>query len=572
MIIFKSIRYKNFLSTGNNFTDINLNKHRSSLIVGQNGSGKSTLLDALSFALFGKAHRNINKPQLVNSINQKNTIVEVEFDIGNVNYKIRRGLKPTLFEIIRDNVLINQDSNNKDYQKVLEQNILKLNHKSFHQIVVLGSSSFVPFMQLSAQHRREVIEDLLDINIFSKMNQILREQVSVIKDKISVNNHELQINSTKIESQKKYIRDITKLNAEYREEKRKQIDEHQKEIADIIEANAIIDAEIETLSAGTHKAIEKLNSQIRTLNSYDVEFKSKMKTLVKEAKFYEDNESCPTCEQHIQIDVKQRRLSETRERAREIQTGITKVASELEESQRNLEVHSKKVEEIRKLQLTLHTNNETLTRLQRSIGSLQKEIETMSSDSKDMEDANIELESLQSEREILNQTRFDLSQKFSYHQVIAELLKDTGIKTKIIKQYIPVINKLSNQYLQILDFYVSFNLDDTFKETIKSRHRDVFTYDSFSEGEKQRIDLALLFTWRMIAKMKNSVATNLLILDETFDSSLDADGVENLTKIIDTLDEGTNVFIISHKGELLDGKFDNKIEFVKTKNFSKIAA
>lgn len=571
MIYFQKIKYKNFLSTGDTFTEIDLNSSRSTLIIGQNGSGKSTLLDALSFVLFGKAHRNINKPQLVNSINQKSMLVEVDFHIGKTFYKIKRGLKPTVFEIYKDNTLINQDSHNKDYQKILEQNILKLNHKSFHQIVVLGSSSFVPFMQLPAQHRREVIEDLLDINIFSKMNQLLRERVSSLKDKVSYNNHQLQINETKIDAQKKYIRDVTKLNDDYREEKKKQIEDYQKEIEDLSVKNSEHLSVVFALEDGTRNSISELSDKIKELQSYETEFKSKMKSLVKDAKFYEDNESCPTCEQHIQVDVKQRRLSETRERAREIQIGIERVTKEIEESQKRLKTFLEKIDEAQKYHVLIHSNNETLNRLQRSIDSLQKEIDTMNK-TNDISHAHEDLRVLLEEKDVFAKEKLELSESFAYHQVISELLKDTGIKTKIIKQYIPIINKLSNQYLQILDFYVSFHLDDTFKETIKSRHRDVFTYDSFSEGEKQRIDLALLFTWRMIAKMKNSVATNLLILDETFDSSLDADGVENLTKILNTLDSNTNVFVISHKGELLDGKFDTKIEFVKRNNFSKIAA
>jgi DNA repair exonuclease SbcCD ATPase subunit len=571
MIIFETIKYKNFLSTGDTFTEINLNKSASTLIVGQNGSGKSTILDALSFVLFGKAHRNINKPQLVNSINQKSMLVTVDFSIGNTKYKINRGLKPTVFEIFKDTALINQDSHNKDYQKVLEQNILKLNHKSFHQIVVLGSSSFVPFMQLPAQHRREVIEDLLDINIFSKMNQILKEKITNIKDAVLSNNQLLQINTTKIEAQQKYIRDLTKLNDEYRDEKNNQIEETVKEIDAISKENEELMTNISALEDGTRNAISKLNNQIRELNAFDSEFKTKMKTLVKNAKFYEDNESCPTCEQHIQIDVKQRRLAETRERAREIQTGIERVSKEVEECQSELSVNLRKIEDAQKLNTKLHSNNETLTRLHKNISTLQKEINNMVK-SNDLSQASDDLNILSEECNNILIKKSELSESFSYYQVIGELLKDTGIKTKIIKQYLPVINQLCNQYLQVLDFFVSFNLDDTFKETIKSRHRDVFTYDSFSEGEKQRIDLALLFTWRMIAKMKNSVATNLLILDETFDSSLDADGVENLSKILETLDKDTNVFVISHKGELLDSKFDTKIEFVKSKNFSKMAA
>lgn len=572
MIVFKNIRYKNFLSTGNSFTEIALNKTRSTLIVGQNGSGKSTMLDALSFALFGKAHRNINKPQLVNSINQKESLVEVEFSIGSSDYRINRGIKPTVFEIWKDGVLINQDSHNKDYQKILEQNILKLNHKSFHQIVVLGSSSFVPFMQLPAQHRREVIEDLLDINVFSKMNQVLREQVAILKDKISVNTHSLEIVTTKIDAQKKYIRDVTRLNTEYLEEKRNQVQQLMQEMTTLSDQTRILNETAVEKDDVINRELMKLVEKLNMFRTYEADFKAKMKTVVKEAKFYEEHERCPTCDQDIDNELKSSKLSKTKERAKEIQSGIKKLETEIDNVQSLIKDTEDNMQEVRSLQTQVHTNNQTVQRLQLSINQVQSEIAKISTPSDDMTQANAELEDLQSSKDKLLQEKFELQEQASYHQVIAELLKDTGIKTKIIKQYIPVINKLSNDYLQVLDFYVSFHLDDTFKETIKSRYRDVFTYESFSEGEKQRIDLALLFTWRMIAKMKNSIATNLLILDETFDSSLDADGVENLTKILDTLDENTNVFVISHKGELLDGRFDSKIEFSKVKNFSKIAA
>lgn len=572
MIVFKNIRYKNFLSTGNSFTEIALNKTRSTLIVGQNGSGKSTMLDALSFALFGKAHRNINKPQLVNSINQKESLVEVEFSIGSSDYRINRGIKPTVFEIWKDGVLINQDSHNKDYQKILEQNILKLNHKSFHQIVVLGSSSFVPFMQLPAQHRREVIEDLLDINVFSKMNQVLREQVAILKDKISVNTHSLEIVTTKIDAQKKYIRDVTRLNTEYLEEKQNQVQQLMQEMTTLSDQTRILNETAVEKDDVINRELMKLVEKLNMFRTYEADFKAKMKTVVKEAKFYEEHERCPTCDQDIDNELKSSKLCKTKERAKEIQSGIKKLETEIDNVQSLIKDTEDNMQEVRSLQTQVHTNNQTIQRLQLSINQVQSEIAKISTPSDDMTQANAELEDLQSSKDKLLQEKFELQEQASYHQVIAELLKDTGIKTKIIKQYIPVINKLSNDYLQVLDFYVSFHLDDTFKETIKSRYRDVFTYESFSEGEKQRIDLALLFTWRMIAKMKNSIATNLLILDETFDSSLDADGVENLTKILDTLDENTNVFVISHKGELLDGRFDSKIEFSKVKNFSKIAA
>ena len=563
MINFKVVRWRNFLSTGNNFTEINLQSDKTTLIVGQNGSGKSTMLDAISFALFGKSHRNINKPQLVNSVNQKNCVVEVEFVVNNNNFKIVRGLKPVVFEIWKNDTLVNQNSHSKEYQKVLEQNILKLNHKSFHQVVVLGSSSFIPFMQLTSINRRNVIEDLLDINVFSKMNVILKENIGALRETIKDNDYKIEINSTKIDAQKKYIREITRMNAEYRKEKEDEIEEFRGEIKKLDEGNLELSTQIENL----HINVDPINAKIKKLNSYETEFKSKMKSVVSDAKFYEDNESCPTCEQQIDEKIKEEKLNNAKNKAKDIQDGILKVKQELEEAQKELSIENEKLETIRKLEKEIHSNNETISRLYFSIEKNLKDLTEKNNG--DLEIANKEYSDLLENNKTLIENKLELNEQNSYNQVLFELLKDTGIKTKIIKQYLPVMNKLVNAFLQTLDFFVHFNLDESFTESIRSRHRDNFTYDSFSEGEKQRIDLSLLFTWRQIAKMKNSVATNLLILDETFDSSLDQDGIENLMKIINTLDEGTNVFVISHKGDMLEGKFENKIEFYKDKNFSR---
>jgi len=571
MIKFKTLRYRNFLSTGDNFTEILLGKSRSTLVVGQNGAGKSTMLDALSFALFGKAHRNINKNQLINSINNKAMVVEVEFDIGPANYKIVRGVKPAKFEIWKDNTLVNQDSHNKEYQKVLEQNILKLNHKSFHQIVVLGSSSFVPFMQLPAQHRREVIEDLLDINVFSKMNQILKEKTSILKESIKQNGHSAELIKTKIESQKKYLRDITALNASHLQEKKDAIEAANAEIIQLTEKNGILSKSVDDSLPAVDSGIAKIRKNINDLRIYENSFKTKAKTLTKEILFFENNEHCPSCEQPIAADLRLQKKEDGKRKAAELQEAMEKAQQQLQIFNEKEASLSEQYEAIQKLQSEHHLNNQTISRLQKNICELQKQIDEINTGDGNLQEAKTQLDALTEQMQALLDESYELNESFSYQQVCSELLKDTGIKTKIIKQYIPVINNLVNKYLQVLDFYVSFYLDDTFKESIRSRYRDEFSYDSFSEGEKQRIDLALLFTWRMVARMKNSVATNLLILDETFDSSLDADGVDNLTKILETLDDETCVFIISHKGDLLDGKFDDKIEFVKHKNFSKIA-
>ena len=569
MITFKSLKWKNFLSTGNNWSEIDFVSHPTTLVIGHNGSGKSTMLDALAFALFGRAHRNISKAQLVNSINNKGTKVIVEFNVMGSDFKIVRGIKPNLFEIWKGDVMLNQNSHAKEYQKILESNILKLNHKSFHQIVVLGSSSFIPFMQLSAQHRRDVIEDLLDINVFSKMNSLLKEKVSALKEQIRNISHNIEVAKTKIISQKKYIKDIEALNKEAKVEKQNQIEEYRQEIEKIQSTNNELSKKIDDNLETTETQITQTQSAISQLNTYKTKFSTQVNKIVKEVKFFEDNDICPTCDQSITIEVKNQRIETGKNKAKDLQEAMTKADNNLNNKQDNLDSLEQELKIIRQYQSDLHANNQSIDQYQSYINRTLSEIENIGQ-SADMESAKSELEELQTADKDLIEQKLILNEQYNYDQVISQMLRDTGIKTKIIKQYLPVINKLCNQYLQILDFFVSFNLDETFQETIKSRFRDNFTYDSFSEGEKQRIDLALLFTWRQIAKMKHSVATNLLILDETFDSSLDHEGVDNLMKIIYTLKDDTNVFIISHKGDLLDGKFAHKIEMTKHKNFSRI--
>lgn len=570
MITFKNLRWKNFLSTGNNWTEINFQEYPTTLVVGHNGAGKSTMLDALAFALFGKPHRNINKPQLVNSINNKDCLVEVIFSVAGSEYKIIRGIKPTVFEIYRNGTLLNQDSHSKEYQKIVEQNILKLNHKSFHQIVVLGSSSFIPFMQLSAQNRREVIEDLLDINIFSKMNQLLKEKNSILKDQLREVAYKLDLQNNKIDTQKKYIADINRINKDLKEQKENQIKQLNIEIADLSNANDNLRIKIDHQGAVWPTMIDKAQKKLLQLQQYDTQFKNDIKTLVKDTQFFENNCTCPTCTQPIDTEFKNGKIEAAKSRAKELNTAVTDIAVKLQEVRVELNHAQTRMDEVRDWQQEFNINAQASSRLSQSVSNLITEIENLTDTTSDISVAKSDLVTLVEEKDSFLEERITLNEQYAYNQVIAEMLKDTGIKTKIIKQYIPVINKLVNQYLQVLDFFVSFHLDESFSETIKSRHRDAFTYDSFSEGEKQRIDLALLFTWRQVAKMKNSVATNLLILDETFDSSLDYEGVDNLMKIIYTLEDDTNVFVISHKGDILDGKFANKLEFIKDKNFSKI--
>ena len=570
MILFKTLRWKNFLSTGNSWTSVDFTSHKTTLVIGHNGAGKSTLLDALSFALFGKAHRNISKPQLINTINNKDCQVEVEFTVAGSNFKVVRGIKPGKFEIWKDGTMINQSSHAKEYQKILEQNIIKLNHKSFHQIVVLGSSSFIPFMQLSAQNRRDVIEDLLDINVFSKMNSILKEKNGILKDQLKDVDYALELSKEKIDLQSKYIKEVEALSNDQIDEKENEIFLAEDSISNLQHENNATSEEIEKLSAGLEEALKENHDKKQTLLHYNAEFNQKIKQLVKDSKFYEENDTCPSCSQDISNDLRSEKLSTAKSKASEIQKALDDVSEQSTIVESAIERLNNTSNEIRTKTSFISSNNREIVRLQGQIKTLTDAISKIRSNDGDVAKSKLDLQELTSTKDNLLESKLTINEEYSYNTVMAEMLKDTGIKTKIIKQYIPVINKLVNQYLQILDFYVHFDLDESFQETIRSRHRDAFSYDSFSEGEKQRIDLALLFTWRMIAKMKNSISTNLLLLDETFDSSLDHDGVENLMKILHSLDENSNTFIISHKGDILDGKFKEKLEFVKEKNFSKI--
>jgi DNA repair exonuclease SbcCD ATPase subunit len=570
MIHFTKLRWKNFLSTGNTFTEIHLDRSPSTLIVGHNGAGKSTMLDALSFALFGKPHRDIKKLQLVNSINNRDALVEVEFTISNVEFKVVRGIKPNKFEIWQNGKMVDQSSTSRDYQKFLEQNILKLNHKSFHQVVVLGSSSFIPFMQLPTYHRREVIEDLLDIQIFGKMNQILKEQSQRLKEDVKDNKYQVELVKDKIGLQKDYIREIADINDGQISDKRKSIEESQSTITGIQESNAALSLSIEESSNGLKENISNAQSKKQSLLKYKAQFEQQIKSVVKDAKFYENNEQCPTCEQDIAEELRQNKLETAHEKARELNKAVIDASSQSAAVEANILELDSISEKVREDTSELTLNNKEISRLQKQITALEKDITKLTSKEGDLGEANSKLTQLSEERDSLTERKLELSEQKTYQEAVGEMLKDSGIKTKVIKQYLPVMNKLINHYLQVMDFYVSFNLDESFTETIKSRFRDSFNYASFSEGEKQRIDLALLFTWRQIARMKNSASSNLLILDETFDSSLDNDGIENLLKILETLEEGTNTFIISHKGDVLDGKFRSKIEFTKERNFSKI--
>tara|TARA_Y100000816_G_scaffold209552_1_gene155304 strand:+ start:1 stop:1389 length:1389 start_codon:yes stop_codon:yes gene_type:complete len=460
--------------------------------------------------------------------------------------------------------MINQSSHANEYQKILEQNILKLNHKSFHQVVVLGSSSFIPFMQLNAGHRRDVIEDLLDINIFSKMNIILKEKNSILRDKIRKITSTTDIIKSKIEQQEKYIRDIAALTEENKKKYHKQIKTAEEKILKLQNENSELSKELEDNDSDNE--YKELQKQKNNIISQTAEVKQQMKTVAKKGLFLEKNDTCPTCEQSIAN--KDKLINDTRNEAYQLKNTLDSINDKEKQLQDSINDLEQLMNHVREKTNSINANNREITSLNQSNADLKKYLDEEVTT--DLEQARKELQDLSSEKEELFEEKLKVNEQFNYNGVISEMLRDTGIKTKIIKQYLPVINKLVNQYLQVLDFFVHFDLDENFNETIRSRHRDDFVYESFSEGEKQRIDLSLLFTWRQIAKMKNSVSTNLLILDETFDSSLDHDGIENLLKILHTLDNDTNTFIISHKGDILDGKFETKIEFVKDRNFSKI--
>ena len=567
MILFKRLRWKNLLSTGNHFTEILLNGNANTLIVGTNGSGKSTMLDALCFGLFGKPFRNINKPNLLNSINGRDCIVEVEFSIGNKEYKIVRGIKPNVFEIYQDAVLLNQDAAVRDYQDYLERFILKLNYKSFTQIVILGSASFTPFMQLSAADRRAIIEDLLDIQIFSTMNSLVKERLSNNKDLTVAKKSEISLLEQKYELKKEYQ---DKLNEDIEEK----VKEYAEEIQSHRETIRTLSEEIDDLERTKNSLIEittgipENEKKIAAFTKIETQIEGKISKVGTDRSFYEHNADCPTCRQAITLEFKEGQLTELGTKEQELSEGLTELQTKITEQENIVLDLREKEKELSNVRVQIATTNTGVKGLNDTIKRLEKEIKELRTPKVNNTDIN-ELKTIQTQ---ITQAQEELKQLLNdktYLDVASSLLKDTGIKTNIIKQYLPVINKLVNKYLTSMDFFVNFNLDESFKETIKSRHRDDFSYHNFSEGEKQRIDMGLMLTWRAVAKLKNSTNTNLLILDEVFDSSLDTSGTEDLMKILHTLD-GVNLFVISHKGDILQDKFINTIKFEKVRNFSRI--
>tara|TARA_Y100000589_G_scaffold84397_2_gene78341 strand:+ start:818 stop:2527 length:1710 start_codon:yes stop_codon:yes gene_type:complete len=566
MLIFEKVRYKNFLSTGNYFNEINLNENVSTLIVGKNGGGKSTFLDAICFGLFGKAFRNINKNQLINSINEKGTVVEVEFSINNKNYMVRRGIKPNIFEIYVDGEFMNQSADARDFQKKLEKTILKMNIKSFTQIVILGSSSFTPFMKLSTQNRRDVIEDILDIDIFSIMNALLKDRYSDLKDELANNNYEIKNIENSIELKSEYLDKMLGSKNKKIESLMTENKESRKRIDNI---NKKIHSKNEEITSIKLENMQKILSNLREKQEIFSKMKTQKSRLERESDFFEKNDHCNTCHQDIDKSVSDSIIEKNTEKIAKIDEAFVTIEKMISEQEDLIQVENDKSGKINDIQSEISTLQQDIRFHEKNISKNEKEMNFLENNNENIEKEKSQLEELNTQLKKLNNKRLEDLERSELYNVCQMLLKDSGIKTRIIKQYLPVMNKYINNYLNSFDFFANFNLDENFSEVIKSRHRDEFSYDSFSEGEKQRIDLAILFTWREIARMKNSVNSNLLILDEVFDSSLDAEGTENFMKVMNTLEgKGFNTFVISHKTELLSDKFENQIKFEKVGDFS----
>jgi len=567
VIFFSKVRYKNFLSTGNVFTEIDLGEHATTLIIGENGAGKSTFLDAITFALFGKPFRNINKPQLVNSINEKDCVVEIEFRIGKINYKVVRGIKPNTFEIYVNGDLLNQDAKAKDYQDYLEKVILKMNYKSFTQIVILGSTNFTPFMQLSAADRRTVIEDLLDIQIFSSMNVIVKNKLHGLKDEAAQLKIQIDNTKDKIELHKKHLDELKKNTKEIVDAKKKEFEENSTTLKNLAVELTEKETQIETIVSSISDE-ETSTKKFNKLNQLEAKIEGNIQKLEKDIEFYSVNSTCPTCDQAI--NNKEEKVHTCNSKISELTDGLTKLKEESDAVLQRINTIKATQKELKALEQDLVRITTHRKQVRSYIAKLQEEIDVIESKPAMSDEFKAQSKQLLNALQAFNDKRKEVSEQTQNYDIVAQLLKDGGIKSKIIKQYVPVINKLVNKYLAAMDFFVNFNIDEEFKETIKSRHRDDFSYENFSEGEKKRIDLALLFTWRSVAKLKNSVNTNLLIFDEVFDGSLDINGTEEFMKLINMMNEGTNVFVITHKSDQMVDKFKHTIRFGKVKNFSQM--
>ena len=569
MIIFEKIRFKNFLSYGNTWTELDLATHKDTLIVGENGAGKSTFLDALSYALYMKPFRKVNNPQLVNSVNKKHLKVEVEFRVGSNSFKVCRGHAPRTFEVYQNGELLNQDAHTKDYQKILEQNILKMNYKSFTQIVVLGSRNFIPFMQLSTTDRRTVIEDLLDIQIFSVMAALLKDKIALNKNELQDIDYQLNLLDDKVKVQEDYIskvqenKDAQLLEIKEKiDETSKQIDEHKLSLDNFVsEADSLYEQ---------CEPLESVSNRVQQFLTLEGQIEKKLTKLKKQLKFYEENSQCDTCGQEIPDDYREEKAQESNTAISETTSGLTQLEEQIQSNSERIETLKDIQNEAKAKEKQAENERTSITILEDILKGLNNEIAEKSFEASDQDEAEARLVQLEEDIEEYKTKRVDLRRKQAVFDTARTLLMDTGIKSRIIKQYVPVMNKLINKYLAAMEFFVDFNLDEDFKETIRSRHRDEFVYASFSEGEKMRIDLALLFTWRAIAKLKNSASTNILIMDEIFDSSLDTQGTDEFLKIIKELTSDTNIIIISHKTDQLLDKFSNVVRFEKYKNFSRI--
>lgn len=569
MIYFKTIRWRNFLSTGNVFSEVKLNSHSNTLIIGENGAGKSTILDAICFALYNKPFRNINKPQLVNTINKKDMLVEIEFSIGKNEYKVRRGIKPGVFEVLQNDVLLNQDAAARDYQETLETQILKLNYKSFCQVVILGSASFVPFMQLPLGQRREIIEDLLDLQIFSKMNVLLKEKNSTLNSQLREVGYQLDIATEKLSLQEEHIKTIKKNLDKQIEENNAKIKAARENIDREGKAVADLSIKIDELYS---KIVDhdKVKAKLAKLQRIETQVGEKIIKLEKEVGFFENHDNCPTCKQEIDEEFKCSTVESRKKQIEETKSGCDLLSNELKQIQDQLTEYEKINSEIIDLNMKVMVINSNITNQNNYISELIRDNENLNKDQGEVDQNKIE--ELKKQIKELKKQKEDGLNTLELYKAAGLILKDTGIKAQIIKQYVPIINKLINKYLAALDFFVNFELDENFNETIKSRFRDEFSYASFSEGEKMRINLAILFTWRAVAKLRNSASTNLLIMDEIFDGSLDSTGTEEFLKILEQLTNDTNTFIISHKTDALLDKFESILRFEKHHNFSRMAA
>ena len=569
MILFEKIRWKNFLSTGNHYSEVKFNEHATTLIIGSNGAGKSTVLDALTFSLFGKPFRKINKGQLINSSNEKDCKVEVEFSIGDIEWKVVRGIKPNKFEIWKDGNCLDQFSNANDQQKWLEQNVLKMNYKSFTQIVILGSTNFVPFMQLTATHRREVIEDLLDIKIFSSMNNIIRDKIKLVRDEIRTLDLKKESLNDKVQMQTNWIKELESESKGRIDESREKINTLLEESDNYVKINEQLENDVYDLTKEQEK-VTGATEKLRTLGGLKGKISQRVTTITKEHKFFTENTVCPTCTQSIQEEFRINKINDAQTKAKELQSGYKELEEAIKKEEEREHHFTNLSKEITTLTHGISKNNTRISGCQRQVRDLESEIQTITDK---LANRNTEHEKLESFQNKLAETYEALASEketIQYHNFNYGLLKDGGVKSKIIKKYLPLINQQVNRYLQMMDFYINFTLDEEFNETVQSPIHEDFSYASFSEGEKMRIDLALLFTWREVARFKNSVNTNLLIMDEVFDSSLDGFGTEEFLKIIRFVIKDANIFVISHKTGM-DDRFDSVLKFEKVKGFSRLA-